>query len=176
MKFGEVANISTKMPGADFWLVRVGSKDAVGRPGREYNPNYIGIKVTRTDLLDPSYAYYLFMYLWQRGYWQKLSTGTTNLVNIRVSDVKSLTLQESVGWSGAADFQEELDAAAAEAMEAGIVPINTPWIQSLIRIYEQTKALRGQGDDRALDEIKGDALLMLEHHLAPRDLRRAVKG
>lgn len=176
IEFGEVATVSTKMPAADFWLVRVHDKTNVGRPSRDYNPDYIAIKITRTDILDPSYAYYLFMHLWQRGYWQKLTTGATNRVNLKVSDVKSLKLQESVGWSGAADFQEELDAAAMAAMEAGIVPIDTPWIQTLIRIYKQTGTLRGHGDEGALAEIRGDALLMLENHLTPRDIRAALKG
>lgn len=90
--FAEIALVSTKMPDADFWLVRVHDKNTVGKPTREYNPEHIGIQIIETNALDPHFAFYLFEYLWQRGYWRRVATGGTRRQHIKVSDVQALRL------------------------------------------------------------------------------------
>ena len=78
------------MRDADFWLVRRGSIGDVGRPSRDWNPEDIGIKIVMTDLVQPKFFYYLMEYLWQAGYWRERAVGSTNLVNIRIEDVKNM--------------------------------------------------------------------------------------
>ncbi|TMP23790.1 hypothetical protein [Pseudoalteromonas ruthenica] len=92
MKLSDVATIKTHCENADFWLVRRGSLTTVGQPVREYNPEHIGVKVTRTDMLLPDYLYYWFMALHQSKAWEPLANGTLSLVNIHVSDVRNIRL------------------------------------------------------------------------------------
>lgn len=80
------------MPDADFWLVRKGSDKTVGKPVTEFDPSRIGVKVVRTDVLDPKYLYYVMMNLHNQGMFARLANGTTNLVNIRVEDIANIPL------------------------------------------------------------------------------------
>ncbi|ENE6639009.1 hypothetical protein ABNR98_004418 [Salmonella enterica] len=93
MKLSDVATVRVNFPEADFWLVRRGSLTTVGKPDRMFNPEHIGIKVERSDILLPDYLFYCFEYLYSRKVWEPVATGTLALVNIRVSDVKSITLK-----------------------------------------------------------------------------------
>jgi choline kinase len=92
MKLSDVTTIKTHFEDADFWLIRRGSISKVGKPVREYNPEHIGIKVTRTDILLPNYLYYWFMNLHNNKTWEQLANGTLSLVNIRVSDVRNIRM------------------------------------------------------------------------------------
>jgi hypothetical protein len=92
MRLSDLADIATNQPEANFWLIRRGSEKEVGRPVDEYDPERIGVRVTRTDILLPRYLFYVFMDLHARGYWIPRAHGTTRLVNIKVSDVKNLAL------------------------------------------------------------------------------------
>jgi hypothetical protein len=57
----------------------------VGKPVKEFDPSRIGIKVVKTDILDPNYLYYAMMNLHNQGHFARLANGTTNLVNITVN-------------------------------------------------------------------------------------------
>ena len=46
----------------------------------------------RTDLLLPTYLFYLMMHVHQQGFWKARATGTTNLVNIQTADVRGIEL------------------------------------------------------------------------------------
>lgn len=92
MKLSDVATIRTNFSEAHFWLVRRGSAERCGEPVREFNPEHIGIKVDRLDLLLPDYLFYALMHVHQGGYWKMLATGTLSLVNIRVSDVRHIEM------------------------------------------------------------------------------------
>lgn len=92
MRLSDVADIGVNQPESDFWLIRRGSEKEVGRPVDEYDPERIGVRVTRTDILLPRYLFYIFMDLHARGYWTPRARGTTRLVSIRVGDVKRLEL------------------------------------------------------------------------------------
>lgn len=92
MKLAAVATIRTNFPEAHFWIVRRGSAERCGEAVREFNPEHIGIRIERTDLLLPDYLFYALTYVHQGGHWKQLATGTLSLVNIRVSDVRSIEL------------------------------------------------------------------------------------
>jgi hypothetical protein len=93
----DIAKIATNMQDADFWLVRKGSDKTVGKPVKEFDPSRIGIKVVKTDVLDPNYLYYAMMNLHNQGHFARISNGTTNLVNITVNDIANIPLgQQSV--------------------------------------------------------------------------------
>jgi hypothetical protein len=91
-KLKDLASIATNMPNADFWLIRKGSDKTVGKPVKEFEPQRIGVKVVRTDILDPNYLYYMMMNLHNKGYFASIANGTTNLVNIKVSDVANVPI------------------------------------------------------------------------------------
>lgn len=93
MKLSDLATIRTNFPEADFWLVRRGSLKTCGQPVRQFSPEHIGVKVTRTDILLPDYLYYCMAHIHSNGVWEQLATGTLNLVNIRVSDVRDIVLK-----------------------------------------------------------------------------------
>ena len=92
MKLYDVATVKTNFPEADFWIVRRGSLKSVGKPTREFYAEHIGIKVIKTDILIPDYLMICMEYLHKRGVWEPRATGSLSLVNIRVSDVKSIEL------------------------------------------------------------------------------------
>ena len=55
MKLSKLTITKTNLPEADFWIVRRGSLKTCGEPTRTFNPELIGIKVVRTDILLPDY-------------------------------------------------------------------------------------------------------------------------
>ena len=91
-QLGDIVDMRLGMQDADFWIEYRGSADALGRPGNEYGPKKLGIKVTRTDIVDPKYLYYVFMNLHQRGMFKSMGAGATGLVNLRVDDIKRIPL------------------------------------------------------------------------------------
>jgi len=91
-KLGHLIQIGTKMEDADFWMHRRHSIDKVGHPTKEYNPEHFGVKVTRPDLLDPRYAYYMMQHLANNGYFRQFATGNTNLVNIRSEHIHNIPI------------------------------------------------------------------------------------
>ncbi len=95
MKLKHIVDLSVDNPGADFWIVRVGSEKQVGRPTREYSPEHIGVTVTRPDLVIPDYLFYVFEYLAGQGAFAELAQGTTGLKTISVKDLKNIPLRTS---------------------------------------------------------------------------------
>jgi hypothetical protein len=75
---GDLANVKKDMRKADFWL----KQD--GEPTRTFNKKFIGIKIRRTDILLPDYAFYMMMHIYNQKMWP------THIVN--VPDVRSLPL------------------------------------------------------------------------------------
>ena len=92
MKLKDVCIFSTEFPDADFWLIREGSADKVGKPVKKYDKDYIGVKVTRTDLLLPDYLYYVFEYLNSQKLLAQLAKGTTDKKHISISDIKEIPI------------------------------------------------------------------------------------
>ena len=92
MRLKDVCEFKVDFPEADFWLVRKGSEKTVGTRTKNFSPEHIGVKVTRTDLLVPDYLYYIFMYLQQQGLFGQISSGTLELKHIRVSDIKEIKI------------------------------------------------------------------------------------
>lgn len=92
MKLSDVATIKTNFQEADFWLIRRGAASQCGKPVKTFNPEHIGIKVHRTDILLPTYLYYAFMHIHNTKHWERLAKGTLSLVNIRVRDVRNIEL------------------------------------------------------------------------------------
>jgi hypothetical protein len=84
--------VSTKNPNADFWIVRRGSSETVGKPVKEYNPEHFGVTVTRKDRLVPDYLYYALLNIHTQGYFKPLARGTLKLVNIRKEDILSIPI------------------------------------------------------------------------------------
>jgi hypothetical protein len=77
---------------ADFWIQRKGSAKTVGKPTSNFEPGYIGIKVTATDVINAKYLQYVFEYLWMQGRFSQLAKGTLNLVHINVNDVRNIPI------------------------------------------------------------------------------------
>jgi hypothetical protein len=94
MKLSDVCEIRTNFSDADFWLQRKGGDNTVGTPTKEFNPENIGIKVIRTDILLPEYLYYVLVYYQSIGYFSNISKGTLNLKNIRTEDIKNIRLSQ----------------------------------------------------------------------------------
>jgi hypothetical protein len=90
MRLKDLCDVKTNFPDADFWITRKGDVDSVGKPTKEFDPEKIGIKVVRTDLLLPDYLYYVFEFLVMNGSFTTMSSGTTKLKNITVDDVKNI--------------------------------------------------------------------------------------
>jgi hypothetical protein len=92
MRLKDLCDVKTNFPDADFWITRKGDMNSVGKPTKEFDPEKIGIKVVRTDLLLPDYLYYVFEFLVMNGSFATMVRGNTNLKNITVDDVKNLAI------------------------------------------------------------------------------------
>lgn len=90
-KLGDLVKVSVNDPNADFWVVRRGTKESVGKPTEEFNPENYGITVTSDQLL-PKYLFYAFMNLHNQGYFIPLAKGTLRLVNIRADDIRNIRI------------------------------------------------------------------------------------
>jgi len=88
----DLCTVKTNFPDADFWLQRNGSESTVGTPTKTFSPDNIGIKVTATDVLDPTYLYYMMMHIHNTGYWKPRATGALRLVHIKASDVANIPI------------------------------------------------------------------------------------
>jgi len=96
VRLGDLAAVGTNMPDADFWIVRKGSEKTVGKPIKEFEPQRIGVKVIRTDVIDANYLYYLIVHLHSKGYFAQRANGVTNLVNIQVADVSGISFAQNI--------------------------------------------------------------------------------
>lgn len=90
-KLSEKAEIKLDFPDADFWIIRRGSENNLGKPTKNFNKEHIGVKIKSEDVL-PQFLYYAMEYIYSKGYYRNLSVGTTNLKNIKVSDVSNIII------------------------------------------------------------------------------------
>lgn len=90
MRLKDLCEFKTDFPEADFWITRKGDINTVGKPTKEFDPEKIGVKVVRTDLLLPDYLYYVFEYLVMSGVFASMAKGATNLKHISIDDVKNI--------------------------------------------------------------------------------------
>ncbi len=91
-RLGDLITVKLKDEDADFWVVRRGSLETVGKPVREYNPEHYGIKVTRTDLMLPDYLFYMLQYIHMQGVFKRVAKGTLKLVNITADQLKAIPI------------------------------------------------------------------------------------
>ena len=101
MRLADLCEIKFNMSDADFWIYARGTEKSLGMPTTDPD-NYekkIGIKVKEEakDKLDSKYLYYVFMNLNTTQHWQRngLVYGSLQLKNIRIEDVKNISLQIS---------------------------------------------------------------------------------
>ena len=92
MTLGDLCEFKINFPEADFWLIRKGNEQMVGKPTKEFDSERIGVKVIQTDVLDPQYLYYVFMHLQGSGKFIPLAHGSLRLKNISIRDIKSISI------------------------------------------------------------------------------------
>ena len=90
MRLKDLCEFKTDFPEADFWITRKGDINSVGKPTKEYDPEKIGVKVVRTDLLVPDYLFYVLEFLAMSGAFASMAKGATNLKHISIDDVKNI--------------------------------------------------------------------------------------
>jgi len=64
----DLIEVKKDFPGADFWVQRTGQR--AGYPSKLYSPKDFGVKILRTDILDPGYLYYWYMNLFNQGFFR----------------------------------------------------------------------------------------------------------
>lgn len=93
MKLKHIVDLNINNPEADFWIVRRGNANQVGRPSKDFSPEHIGVTVTRPDLVIPDYLFYVFEFLANQGAFIELGEGTSNLKTIKIRDLKNIPLK-----------------------------------------------------------------------------------
>ena len=93
MKLKDLCEVKMNMSDADFWIIRRGDKNSIGKPTKEFSKEHIGVKVTSTDMLDSNYLFYVMCFMQSVGYYLDKGRGSLALVNISVDDVKQINLQ-----------------------------------------------------------------------------------
>jgi len=92
MTIGDVCIFKLNFSEADFWLVRKGSEEMVGTPIKTFSPENIGVKIIDTDVIDPVYLYYVFLYFNKSGKMKQLANGSLRLKHISISDIKKIKI------------------------------------------------------------------------------------
>lgn len=96
INLGDLIKVSTGVRSdCDFYIVRRGDSEKVGMPTKEPIEHGYCIRVKRKDILDPNHLFYMLKYLHSSGYFKRLATGSTNLTNIRASDIKNIKVSEN---------------------------------------------------------------------------------
>lgn len=77
MRFTDACEAKTNFKDADFWIVAKGPQK--GEPVKAFEPEHIGIRVIRRDVLVPNYLYYLMQHLKNEGIYLDVRTVTPAL-------------------------------------------------------------------------------------------------
>src|SRR5574343_280268 len=85
-----IADVKTNFPDADYYVIRKGTPDTVGKVTKEFSPEHIGVKINRTDVMNPRYHQYAMQYAHMNGYWKPKAKGALRLQHISVDDVKNM--------------------------------------------------------------------------------------
>lgn len=98
MTLKEILNIRTNFEDADFWIIRKGQAQMLGKPTKEFSVNHIGLQLNDVgrSLFDPDYLYYLFGFLHGQGVWERRAKGSLSLQHITVSDAKNFSIPMDV--------------------------------------------------------------------------------
>lgn len=132
-RLGQHVDMKVGMKDADFWIVRRGSADKVGTVTKDYNPEHIGIKVRNHGILS-DYLYYALQHAHGQGYYGGRAHGTTNLVNIKKSDVGEMPIQASGYATKGTPFEGGFDRWDGNTLFALIGPRGTRILQALSHI------------------------------------------
>ncbi len=98
MRLSDLCEVGFNMPEADFYIYARGTEKSLGMPTTDPSDTKykIGIKVKEEakDKLYPKNLFYVFMHLHNSQFWQTsgLVYGSTNLRNLRIEDVKNISL------------------------------------------------------------------------------------
>jgi len=93
-KMKHCAKLKTNFEEADFWLIRKGNISTVGKPVHQFSKEHIGVKAN--ELFDPTFLFYCVTFLYGQGVFKPLAMGTTNLMNIKLDDVKRLNILDGL--------------------------------------------------------------------------------
>lgn len=92
MRLKDIAEVKTNFPDADFWLQRKGSIETVGKPSNTFSPENVGIKVVKTDIVDPNYLKYVFDYLFTTGAFKPFAKGTLELQHLPLEAIRNANI------------------------------------------------------------------------------------
>ena len=95
-KLKHCAKLKTNFEEADFWLIRKGGMDTVGKPVHEFSKEHIGVKAN--ELFDPTFLFYCITFIYGQGAFKPLATGATKLTHIRLDDVKKLNILSGLNF------------------------------------------------------------------------------
>jgi len=90
MRLGDLVSVKVGNPDADFWIERRNTIENVGKPTKEFGPERFGITVTRPDVVDANYLFYMMTHLHNQGVWKGVATGSLKLVGIRAEDIRNI--------------------------------------------------------------------------------------
>ncbi|MGL4498651.1 MAG: DUF6943 family protein [Planktothrix sp.] len=85
--------IHSAFEGADFWLIAKHNREVLGKPIREYKNGCFGMLAPQ--YFDPTYAFYLCLYLYNESFWKSYSYGSLELNHLRITDVREVFKPDS---------------------------------------------------------------------------------
>ncbi len=92
MTIGDICKFKTNFEEADFWLIRKGTESIVGKPVKQFDNEYIGVQVIDNSIIDPTFLFYYFQYMHQKGLFAALSNGVLQVKHISISDIKKMPI------------------------------------------------------------------------------------
>lgn len=91
-KLKQIACISTNYEYADFWIVRRGSEQNIGRPVEEFSKYHFGVYVVARGVVLPKWLFYKMAHIHNTGYFVPLARGSLHLKHIVLEDVENINL------------------------------------------------------------------------------------
>ena len=92
MKLCDLCDLKTDYLDADFWVVRKGPLDELGKPTKKYHSDYIGIKVIEKDLLLVDYLYNIIEDYYKSGVFKRFAVGNQTVKNIGAEDIANFRI------------------------------------------------------------------------------------
>jgi hypothetical protein len=157
---GDLARVEKGLEGADFWL------DAKGKPTRTRGEKFVGVKVTRTDMLVPNYLFYVFEYLVMQGTWRgrKVTPESVRALQFDVQD------DRPPRGSAVEGQMRELSVVLEEASSVAMAAARTEWSEK-VRLVNRLRRL-WQEAERIGFPIEDEGVEFVRHQIGKLDLRR----
>ena len=93
-RMGDLVSIRPKTEDADFWLIRRGAGEEVGRPTHEYGPDYFGVTVMDPDIDKEEVFFYFHSLFLTSRLSDRAHTSGNGEYYLRAKDIRDIDFKD----------------------------------------------------------------------------------